>query len=714
MSEWFWKKLNLFSGWVALTGLFGLIIFSTNLEIKDLDLWLHLAMGRFILATQTIPQFDVLSFTVSGQPWVNHEWLFQVGIFSIFNAFGAEGLINFRVVLIGLTFVILLATGYSREKQLLSIVLLFLVFLIYQLRLTIRPDNVSLLFFVMFIYILAYQLDSNRSLLSLFLIQVVWTSVHGFFIFGPVLIGLMLFGEWMKRHARLPWEWNQVGRYSNEEYRRLKHILICVGIACFINPYTYKAVLYPLDVLTSLSGESKIFFKYIGELQKPITWGNLLSYKYFAYKALIALSALSFFLNRRKVDFGVLLLWIIVLIFSLKALRNIAFFAVIAYFVTLINCQSLTLSAILPIRIQSLKFQNICSTAIKVMLIFWMVNLGMGFTLRGYFDFDTLERKSEFGGISKRNFPYKAVDFLVENKIEGHFFNDFNSGAYLLGRAHPGVKVFIDGRTEVYGPNYFKEYANIWKGNTQLFEEYDQKYQFTGAFLNSVKKPAPAPLIRYLYQHPDWRIVYFDYDAAIFLKNIAVNKQWIDQFQIDLNTYQTPVLDIIKLGAKNITPYQHVHRAQALINMGFYQKAADEVQEVLKIKPNYATGYELRGRIYFEEHKYIPAYEDLRKAVVLAPYNTDYRIYLAMVLYHLKEWDQAINQCERVLSVQSKNSKVLFLLSLIYDKQQREDLADETLKKAYQISPNDLSLWLKDIDPTNQKVFNRLEQLKSL
>ena len=40
-------------------------------------------------------------------------------------------------------------------------------------------------------------------------------------------------------------------------------------------------------------------------------------------------------------------------------------------------------------------------------------------------------------------------DFLVANKVKGNFFNDFNSGAYLVGRCSPNIKVFIDGRTEV-------------------------------------------------------------------------------------------------------------------------------------------------------------------------------------------------------------------------------------------------------------------------
>ena len=78
----------------------------------------------------------------------------------------------------------------------------------------------------------------------------------------------------------------------------------------------------------------------------------------------------------------------------------------------------------------------------------------------------------EFGGITQRNYPNKAADFLVENKVKGNFFNDFNSGAYLIGRCFPDIKVFMDGRTEVYGPRFFQYYDKAWKqGDVKILEE---------------------------------------------------------------------------------------------------------------------------------------------------------------------------------------------------------------------------------------------------
>jgi hypothetical protein len=49
MSKWFWKKLSVYFGWMATIVLFALLVFAATVEIKDLDLWLHLASGRYII-----------------------------------------------------------------------------------------------------------------------------------------------------------------------------------------------------------------------------------------------------------------------------------------------------------------------------------------------------------------------------------------------------------------------------------------------------------------------------------------------------------------------------------------------------------------------------------------------------------------------------------------------------------------------------------------
>ncbi|MBP9855266.1 MAG: tetratricopeptide repeat protein [Candidatus Omnitrophica bacterium] len=669
----FWKKLNIYAGWAGLSVFFGLTIFAANIEIKDVDLWLHIATGRHIVQTHSIPNHDVLSFTINGHPWIDHEWLFQLVVYFIYGLFGADGLINMQVVAVGLTFVLLLMIVYKEERLGLILFLLNLVLLNYMTRLMLRPDIFSLLYFVLFMYALATQIDRRGLLIILFFLQVLWVNTHGFFIFGPMLVFLIIMGEWCKRHLKLPFEWNNVGRYTDEEYKRLCIAFGVVLLACLVNPYFIEGAIYPIKVLTSLSGESKIFFEQIKELSKPIEWSTLFSMdQYPAYRWMIILSVGSIILNIRRLDVGMFLLWLIFLLFSLSALRNMTIFSVIAFLVILTNLQHLDWKKIFsPDIVKQERLNQIFALILKVVLIFWMVHMGVQLTTRGYFDFDTLQRKSEFGGISLKNYPYKAADFLVAHKITGNFFNDFNSGAYLLGRAHPNIKVFIDGRTEVYGPKYYKDYLKIWRGDAELMEEYVQKYKVTGAFLNSIQKPAPAKLIRHLYQDERWKLVYFDFDAAIFLRDIPENKMWIEQFGLDLSHYVTPKIDLAGIVAKKITPYEHIQRALALYDMELFDQAAEEAEEAYRIAPEDPTILKILGKLSVHRGDYSEALMLFRRALLLGSSDNETRYYLAVNLFHLDYLDEAESQCARILEYSPQNTKVRVLMALIYARQDK-------------------------------------------
>ncbi len=718
MTDWFWKKLSFLAGLAATFALFAFVIFSANIEMKDLDLWLHLATGKYILQHQIIPQVDIFSCTIAGAPWINHEWLFQVIVYFLYSLWGIDGLSYLQIALVTLTFLFLLWLGYNKEKQLGPIFILLLVLLVYQTRLTFRPDLFSFLFLVLYIYILALKLGERSSLWLLLILQILWSNIHGFFIIGPVLIGLGFISEWIKRHIRMPFEWNSVGRLTDEEYTNLKQAFFIVLLACLVNPYGLRGALYPFNVLFSISGKSKLFFSVIGELQKPIAFNfssifSISPYSEFRY--LIILSLGSFVLNYRRFDVGAFLLWLVFLCFSLNAVRNLVFFAIIAYLVFIINTQSFSFEKILPARLKNFKLRCFGSIVAKCILAAWILNQISLYALSGYYDFDKFERKSEYGGISLRNFPQKAVDFLVVNRVSGNFFNDFNSGAYLVGRVSPRIKVFIDGRTELYGPDFFEKYQKIWMGDSKAFDDAVEEYHLTGFFLNSVRVSAPIDTIKHLYARQDWVLVYFDYDAAIFLRDIPENKEWIDRFRIDLSKWQAPKMDLMRLGVTSVTPYQHMSRGQTLFNLNFFDQAKEEAQEVLRIEPTNVKAYKLLGKINLEKKEYEAAFENLRKAKLLDSSDMEIRYNLAVSLYYLKNLKLAREQCDRVLADNRKNAKTLYLLALINANEKEYEKSIELFKEAQQISPKLIDDILKIGDLLfDQNEFGRAKEVYKL
>jgi len=705
MKSNFWKKVDYVVGLFPLMAIFAVLVISANIEIKDLDIWLHIAMGKFITLHRSIPSFDILSCSIAGNHWVNHEWLFQVIVYNIFNTWGADGLILMQVIIVSLTMLFLLFLGYSKKRQLLTAIVLFFLYMVYQQRFTIRPDIYSLLFFSIYIFVLSLHIDKKWSVPVLLIIQIFWSNMHGFFFFGPLFVAIGVFSEFVKRNLRLPFEWNDSGRLTNDEYRRIKIIFVFVILACLVNPMFVKGAWYPVSVFFSFSGENRIFFDHIQELQNPLSLGTLFDRgNVVYYKILIFLSLISFALNRRRIDISALLFWIIFLVFSLIAIRNTPFFAFAAYLVIITNAVNLNYKDIVPIRFSDKKFFHLTMIIFKLLFLIWIFGYYQAISLRSYYDFDKYELKSEFGGIAQRSYPDKAVDFLVENNIGGNFFNDFNSGAYLLGRTFPNIKVFIDGRTEVYGGKFFKEYQKIWdKGNIELFENAVEQYQITGAFLNSTRHHIPKKIIKYLYSHDNWHMVYFNYDAVIFLRDAEINKSLIEQFKIDLVHWQVPKIDRLRLGALRVKPYRPYFRGYTLETLGLTKVALEELEEAIGVDPFYSDAHVLIGKIYAQREQYKKAFEHFRIAVTISPGNQEMRDNLALSYYDLGAYKGAIKQYEKITHMWPNSPKGHFLLAKMYVADEQYLQALKALKQAHHLSPKSI----KDLLELSDMMFEK-------
>lgn len=689
MIEKILKKADYLIGLLPLLGVFVLLVIAANVEIKDLDLWLHLAMGKFITQSGYVPGFDMLSCTIAGNPWINHEWLFQIIVYNIYNSHGAAGLILMQVIVVSLTMLILFLIGYNKDRQLISTILLFLLFMVFHQRFTIRPDLYSLLFFSIYIFVLSLHIDKGWSLPVLFTVQIIWSNMHGFFFFGPLFVLIGIVSEFIKRNVPLPYEWNKSGRLTDSEYKRIKIIFLFVILACLFNPQFVLGAWYPVSVFFSLAGENKIFFDHIQELQKPVSPDTILSTNRFLYyKVLILFSAISFVFNRRRIDISALFFWLIFLLFSLQAIRNTPFFAFAAYLVIVTNLLQVNFNDIVPLRFSEKRFLYATTIVLNVLFFIWLFTFYQSVSMRSYYDFDQYELKSEYGGISQRSFPDKAVDFLVENNIKGRFFNDFNSGAYLLGRTFPNIKVFIDGRTEVYGGKYFEHYQKIWeKGDADLFEQAVEQFGITGAFLNSTRHHIPKKILKYLYAHEDWEVVYFNYDAVILLKNVDEHREIIDRYKIDLTKWSAPKADLLKLGALRVKPYQPYYRAYTLESLDLDDQALEELGEAIRIDPIYAEAQDLTGMIYAKKGDFEKAFEHFRVAVSMAPMNKEMRHNLALAYYDLGHYEESVRQYTKITHTWPQDPKGHFLKTkaLIAAEQYEEALS--ALQSAHALRP---------------------------
>ena len=117
-----------------------------------------------------------------------------------------------------------------------------------------------------------------------------------------------------------------------------------------------------------------------------------------------------------------------------------------------------------------------------------------------------------------------AIDFLRTNPIQGNMFNNDEIGDYVIYWLYPRYKVFMDGRSDMYGEPILKEYvkvAHIEPGWKDVLAKYDINYIFF--YTDSV-------LVRHLMTDAEWAKIYADNVASIFLRKTPGNEEIIVRY----------------------------------------------------------------------------------------------------------------------------------------------------------------------------------------
>ncbi len=648
---------------------FAILVLYASREVNDLDLWLHLKTGEVILQTKAVPTQDYYSFTISGKPWINHEWLFQATA-AMCRAFGGwDALIFMQNAVLIAVFLLLYLYGIKHKNHIFIFIILYMTLLTLAYRFTIRPDIFSILFLTLYLFVIKlFSENKSRAIWLLPLFQVFWVNMHGFFFTGPLLVFIVLIAEIIKRSVKLPYAWNQTKRLDNRQMVELMSVFGALVLASFINPCGLKGAAYPFSVLGQISGQGKVFFQYIQELAKPITLKNIFDINSFTYyKAFILVSLFSFRINQKNINISDLILWLSFLCFSFIAVRNIAYFGIIAAIIILNNIDlALKSGKQFPFKLRTQRQKVLLSYALIAFLFYYPAKGAQKYLETSTYNFDTYELKSSMWGLASGRYPEKAVNFLLRNNFPDHMFNDFNSGAYLIGRTFPLRHVFIDGRTELYGPVFFTDYVSLGEGRKEVIEKTFARYYIQGVFLSNPQDSLHQGLLRYLFLNPAWRPVYFDESAVIFLKNTRANAALIKKFAIDLKNWTPPKPDLFRLGITYRYPTPYVYRGRLLHTLGCYKAAASEAKAALDIMPNCAEALKFMADFYFYDQKnYLEAFKYARNALVYAPGDFQMRSRLAMIYHMLKEDKKALKVIDAMMRNTPKASEAYYIKAWI-------------------------------------------------
>jgi hypothetical protein len=458
----------------------------------DPDIFWHLVTGQWMVDHHSLVTQDLFTFTVSGKPWIDGEYATEIVAYLVYRlggltlvslAFGAVTLIGF-----------LLITRRVRSEPANPIITAVVIGIAGLAGAAVwgpRPQMVTFAFACLeLLWLDRYLRGKSRAIYWMPIVMVLWTNLHGGFIFGFVPIAVAVFVEtvhWIRRAD---------GDLHRRRTRMLVLVLLGCGCGAALNPHGFA--IYPYAIQPQFSPAQQSF---IAEWQSP----NFHVLGERALEGMLLLIPVAFILRRPT-------LWdicmtLVVSVAALSAVRHAALFVAVETPLLIWSFSAgweraalgRRLRAELPAWERRLQWG---AAAVLVLCI-----AGTGIFVRA-----TLADQST---ATTTNFPVGAANWLAARpNIGTRMFNQYGWGGYLIYRffPDPNRRVFSFGEASLLGNTVMQEVSDVETGNydwAQIFMEYD---------INYVIDVPSAPEILALELDPGWTKVYDDGFAVIMVE----------------------------------------------------------------------------------------------------------------------------------------------------------------------------------------------------
>jgi hypothetical protein len=516
------KKSPSYFFWFFLVLLFVFVISFHSAERDwSQDLGRHLKLGEIILGQKSIPDINLFSFTYKDFPFYNHHWLSEVVFAVIYSTFGNNGLILLKVIFFVLAWGGIFWLFSQKVSPSWLAFLSLLPILVFRERTGVRPEIFGILFFSLFLIILAWARKGKKELLWwLPILQFLWVNLHISFVFGLFLIGVNFVWWWQKKSINF-----------SKEGKKIILPFVLTFLVNLLNPNFIKGALAPFLIWQNygyqISENQSIFFL--------AGFGYQANIVFFKVGLLFGLLLFVFAFDKKElVDF---FSWLVISIISAIQIRHFPFWALYSFWFW----GKISFSFFKKISLKLKTYLNWLAGKVTLLVVLFLIfTYSTGLIYR----WSDSERNFGFGGEQPAR---EAVLFLVDNFSQERVFNNFDIGSY-LDFFYPKIKVFIDSRPEAYPTEFWEEYRQIqfnWDRWQEAAEKYNLKVVF---FSHTDQTPWAENFLEVLYLDKNWRLVYLDENIVIFTNKIdgapaelIINKNFLDSFAGN-------ALGLIKLG----------------------------------------------------------------------------------------------------------------------------------------------------------------------
>ena len=476
--------------------------------LSDADVGWHIRTGEYILDHHAVPHVDLYSFSKPNAPWYAWEWLTDVLDGSLHRIAGLKGIVLLAAVLIGLFALTLVRRMVARDAHLfVALIVALLGVGACSIHFLARPHLMTLLLLSISVWAIEEDRkrrtsENSRRIWWLVPLAVVWTNLHGGFLSLIAVLGLATVGSAIE--ALFGNEFDS-SRTIRDAVRYGKLTLACAA-ASLVNPYGWNLHKHVVEYL-----RSDWIRNVIQEFQSPVFRSeNMLQFEALMLIGLIVAGAQ---FRRWKIVEG---LWIVFWAhMALGSVRHAPIFVTVtAPFIAS----------------QLSDWWNAWTARVKKSSLPGILNLMAADAIKGF------RRTSVWPAVAVAalvligppltsstaiKWPQDFPDFVFPVKIvrahsdlilRSRVLTTDQWADYLI-YVNPAQKVFVDGRSDFYGPEVGNDYLRLTAGAWDWRLLMD-KYRFNLALL-----PVDSALSQILKLAPDWRVLEDDGKRILLVRS---------------------------------------------------------------------------------------------------------------------------------------------------------------------------------------------------
>ena len=480
---------------VSLPLLAGVLVYLYTLSqgqavLQDGDTAWHIAVGQWIFEHGAIPAHDPFSHTMAGAPWTAHEWLSELLLAAAHGAGGWTGVAAITSLAMAATIALLTRALLRSLEPVYVVAFAMLAVVMTAAHLLARPHILAMPLMMIWVIEVIRARESGRAP-SLWLLPVMtlWANMHGGFTLGLALALAFaveaVFDGRKRRQAR--------------STAKAWGIFLVLGTgSALLTPHGPQGIYFTWQVLF----ETRYALGRIGEWRSP-NFQKLQPLEIW----LLGAMALAMYQGLRFPLIRLVLLLGLVHI-SLKHVRNVELLGLLAplFLATPLAEQWCQRQQAKPqFDKGDTLLRKLAGRAGRNAVL-----LGLGAAAVVTFSISRARPLSPPEEIA----PVLAVRAVQQAGIKGPVLNNYGWGGYLI---YVGIPPFIDGRADMYGDAFLKEYAEaIDLRTSDGLQKLLAKHKISWTLL----EPGSASVA--LLDHlPQWRRLYSDATAVVHVKSAA-------------------------------------------------------------------------------------------------------------------------------------------------------------------------------------------------